>query len=134
MLGDGRDLDAAERWVDSWETQVEERLRQARELSQRVAELTAIGRSADGLVEVRVGSSGTVTGLWLDEGIRRQPAARTAEQILVAMRRAMAELADRVGRVTEETVGAQSETGRAVMASFASRVPPANSGDDDGWR
>ncbi|WP_148086353.1 YbaB/EbfC family nucleoid-associated protein [Micromonospora sp. HM5-17] len=134
MLGGEGDLAAAERWVDSWETQLEERLRQARELSQRVSELTAIGRSADGLVEVRVGSSGMVTGLWLDEGIRRQPATRTAEQILVALRRAMAELADRVGQVTEETVGAQSETGRAVISSFASRIPAAGSGDDDGGR
>ncbi|AVT36542.1 YbaB/EbfC family nucleoid-associated protein [Plantactinospora sp. BB1] len=134
MLGDERDLDEAERWVDSWETQIEERLRRARELSQRVSELTATGRSGDGLVEVTVTGSGTITGLWLDEGIRRQPADRTSEQILAVIRQAMAELATRVARVTEETVGADSDTGRAVISSYAHRVPPVAEDDRDGRR
>src|SRR4051812_41918868 len=72
VLGDESDLDAAERWVDGWQAGFAERAAQARELSRRLAELSATARSEDGLVEVIVGSSGLLTGLRLDEGIRGQ--------------------------------------------------------------
>lgn len=132
MLGD-EDLDAAERWVDNWESGLAERLRQTRELSQRVSALTVTVHSDDGLVEMTVGSSGAITGLWLDERIRRQPADRTAEQILAVLRQATTELAAQVARVTEETVGTDNETGRAVVASFTSRIVP-DGGTDHGRR
>jgi DNA-binding protein YbaB len=123
---DGRDADAADRWVDDWLAGIEERAAQAKDLSERLAQLTGSARSDDGLIEVSVGSSGTVTDLRLDEDIRRQPAARTAREILAAMRTAQAALAEQMSAAVAETVGAETEVGRAVVASFPSR--PADSG------
>src|SRR5690349_23989484 len=120
---DGSDLDAAERLVDDWQTGFEQRAEQARDLAGRLAALTASARSADGLVTVTVGPDGTMTGLQLDEEVRRQPAAETARQILATQAAARADLIARATEVTVETVGADSETGKAVLASLAQRRP-----------
>jgi YbaB/EbfC DNA-binding family len=118
---DGRDLEDAARLVDEWQAGIEARAMQARELASRLGALTASARSDDGLVSVTVGSSGGITGLELKEGIRERPAAETARAILATVRAAQASLTAAARAVTAETVGAESETGRAVIASFSSR-------------
>ncbi len=123
---DGHDLEAAEQLVDNWQARIEERAAAAKELSARLAELTGTARSDDGLVEVTVGSAGTVTGLELDEGIRRQPAAATAQAILATMRNAQAALTEAATAATDETVGADTPTGRAVIASYTARLQRAD--------
>ena len=118
---DGRKIDEAERMIDEWQAGFEERAAQARELSARLGALTATARSADGLVAVTVGASGAIADLALKEGIRDQPAAETAEAILATLRVAQARLTSAATDVTAETVGADSETGRAVIASYVAR-------------
>ncbi|GAA3912798.1 YbaB/EbfC family nucleoid-associated protein [Actinoplanes auranticolor] len=68
---EGPDLDAAERRVDDWQAGFEQRAAQARELAGRLAQLSGAARSDDGLVTVTVGAGGALTGLELDEGVRR---------------------------------------------------------------
>jgi DNA-binding protein YbaB len=121
---DPSDLDSAEQWVDDWQAGFEERAAQARELATRLSELTATARSEDGLVEVTVGSSGALMGLELDEDIRRQSADKTAREILATLGAAQAAMTKAATAVTAETVGAESETGRAVIASFTARQRP----------
>jgi hypothetical protein len=118
---DGRDLDDAERLVDDWQAGIEARAAAARELSERLAGLTASARSDDDLVTVTLGASGVMTGLELADGIRRQPAADTARSILETMRAAQATLTAAATEITAETVGADSATGQAVIASFQAR-------------
>jgi len=120
---EGPDLDEAERRIDDWQAAIEQRATQARELAARIASLSGSARSGDGLVEIAVDSSGGVTDLRLDEQIRRQPAADTAAQILATLAAAQDDLLTQATTVTEETVGADSETGRAVLASLARRRP-----------
>lgn len=110
--------------IDEWERGFTERAARAKELAERTARLSATGREADGLVEVSVGSDGQVTGLRLDEGIRRQPAATTARQIMAAIRTAQTELSRQFEEITAETVGLDNETGRAVMAGLRARLTP----------
>jgi DNA-binding protein YbaB len=121
---DPSDLDSAEQWVDDWQAGFEERAAQARELAARLTELTATARSEDGLIEVTVGSSGALVGLELDEDVRRQSAAKTAREILATLGAAQAAMTKAATAVTAETVGADSETGRAVIASFTARERP----------
>ena len=121
---DPSDLDSAEQWVDDWQAGFEERAAQARELAARLTELKATARSEDGLVEVTVGSSGALVGLELDEDVRRQSAAKTAREILATLGAAQAAMTKAATAVTAETVGADSETGRAVIASFTARERP----------
>lgn len=119
---DGRDLDDAERLVDDWQAGIEARAAAARELSERLTGLSASARSDDDLVEVTVGASGAVTGLTLAEGTRRQSAEDTARSILATMRAAQAALTAAATEITAETVGADSATGQAVIASFEARL------------
>jgi hypothetical protein len=140
----GATADAAEEWVRSWSASVSERAAQSQALSDQVSQLSVSASDDDGLVTVTVAGSGVVTGLYLDERVRRWPAERTAAEILVTMRRAQASLAGRVAGIVAQTVRADSETARAVMTSFERRFPgeppcdediPAGSPDADdlGW-
>jgi hypothetical protein len=121
---DGRDLDDAERLVDDWQAGIEARAAQTHELAARLSTLTATARSDDELVSVTVGSSGTMTDLALKEAIREQPAADTARAILATMRAAQASLTAAATAATAETVGEDSETGKAIIASYVARQAP----------
>ncbi|WP_246606255.1 YbaB/EbfC family nucleoid-associated protein [Paractinoplanes toevensis] len=108
--------------IDEWERGFAERAAQAKALAERSAQLSATGRAGDGAVEVTVDSNGQLTGVRLEEEIRRQPAATTARQIMAAVRAAQADLVRQYGQVTAETVGADSETGKAVLAGLNARL------------
>jgi DNA-binding protein YbaB len=120
---EGPDFDAAESRIDTWQAGLEKRAAEARELAGRLARLTATARSDNDLVTVTVGADGRLTGLELDEGVRRQPAAETARQILETLTAARTDLTAQATTVTDETVGADSETGKAVIASLSRRQP-----------
>lgn len=130
------DADAAENWVRSWSASVSERAAQAQELSRLVADLTASASSADGAVRVTVAASGVVTELRLSDRVRGWSPQRIAEEVMTTMRRAQARLAIAVDEVAAQTVGEDSETARAVVASYTERFPeqPEESDDDRGWR
>lgn len=131
MLGDDADLDAAQRWVDEWQSGIAERAERATALSGRLAALSATARSPDGLIEVTVAASGTVTALRLDERIRQQSAARTATQVVATIGAAQRELTRLATEATAETVGLDNETGQAIVRSFAARLadPPRDGAD-----
>ena len=119
---DGRDFEAAERMIDDWQAGIEGRAARAKELSARLSRLSARARSDDRLVMVTVGASGDLVGLELDERTRQRPAAETARAVLKTLRAAQARLAEAVADATAETVGADSATGRAVIASYTGRL------------
>ena len=118
---DGRDLDAADRWVDDWQSGIEREAAKAQALADRLAGISGRARSADGLVEVAVGASGAIADLWLAEGIRARSAQRTAQEILTTLAAAKAALAEQAAIAVAETVGAESATGHAVLAAFSAR-------------
>ncbi|WP_328459362.1 YbaB/EbfC family nucleoid-associated protein [Actinoplanes sp. NBC_00393] len=113
-----RDIDAAEDWLDTWTAGVNDRAARAAQLARRVSDLTARARSHDGSITVVVGANGQVLDLELDDRLRE-----LSRQILRVMREAQHRLNDQVARQVEETVGADSETGRAVLDAFARRFP-----------
>ncbi len=124
---DGQGLDEAEQLVDDWQAGIEARAAQTRELAARLGALTATAQSDDELISVTVGASGAPTDLTLKEEIRERPAAETARAILATVRKAQASLTTAATAATAETVGADSETGKAIIASYAARQTP----DDD---
>ena len=119
----GRNLDDAEEWGRSWNSQASGRAEATAALADRVAGLAASATGGDGAIHVSVNSSGNVTELELDDRARRLPGADLAAEIMLTMRRAQAGLGERVAAAVEETVGAESETGRAVLESFVQRFP-----------
>jgi DNA-binding protein YbaB len=124
----GEDADA---WVDSWAASVSARAQAAQELSERVSMLSVSASGGDGAVEVTVAGSGVMTDLRLDDRVLRWPAEKIATQVMAVMRRAQGLLSTRVGEIADETVGADSETGRAVVEGFARRFPARPDDDDD---
>jgi DNA-binding protein YbaB len=126
----GTDSDDAQAWVQSWSAQVSARASAAAELAQRVARITASGTGADGAVRVTVDGAGLLSDLRLDDRVGRLSGDDLAAEIMRAMRRAQASLADEVGSVVYATVGSDSETGRAVLDGFAQRFPPERAEDD----
>ena len=118
---DGRNLDEAERLVDQWITGIEARAQAARELSERLAVVSATAGSEDGLISVTVDASGGVTRLHLDERIRSRPAEATARAIMTTIRAAQAALAVAAGEATAATLGADSATGKAIIESYQAR-------------
>jgi hypothetical protein len=121
---DGRDLDEAEQLVDDWQAGIEARAAQTRKLAALLGALTATAESDDELISVTVGAAGAPIDLTLKDGIREQPTADTARAILETMRKAQESLAAAAFEVTAETVGADSETGKAIIASYVARQTP----------
>jgi YbaB/EbfC DNA-binding family len=93
-------------------------------LADRVAALDASAVGDDGAIRVTVGGSGLVTGLELDDRVRRLPGSSLSVEILRTIRRAQAALTERVAAAVDDTVGPESETGKAVLDSFSRRFPP----------
>ena|SRR5919107_1301820 len=116
---DSGNIDETERLVRDWQAGLEGRAAAARELSQRLSLLSGAARSPDGSVAVTVGPSGVVRALTLDEAVRRRPAVETARAILATLGAAQAALVAQAHIAADDTVGAGSELGRAVLSSYA---------------
>ncbi|MGX6602058.1 YbaB/EbfC family nucleoid-associated protein [Micromonosporaceae bacterium Da 78-11] len=92
-------------------------------LADRVAALSASATGGDGAVTVTVASSGIVTELLLEDRVRQLSGETLSAEILRTMRRAQAALADQAATAVDETIGADTETGKAVLDSFSQRFP-----------
>ena len=125
MFEDASAESALER-IDEWERSMSRRAEQAQALAQQTAELTATARSRDGLVEVTIGPDGRVQRIDLDERTRQQAAAATARTIMETLTAANADLLKRFEEVAEATVGAESETGRMLVAGLRKRLGAAD--------
>jgi YbaB/EbfC DNA-binding family len=124
------DIDAAEEWLDSWVGQVNAQAQLSVELSRRVAASTGSAQGCDGAIRVTVGSAGQVERLELDDRVRELSGPQLAEHIMSVIRRAQAVLAGRVAEQVRETVGEDTETGRAVLQSFDARFPATSEEPD----
>ncbi|GAB3843172.1 hypothetical protein GCM10029963_17430 [Micromonospora andamanensis] len=123
-----RVADSAEEWTRSWAASMSERAAQAQEMSQRVAGLSVSATGGDGAIEVTVAGSGIVTDLRIDDRLANWSGARISAEIMATMRRAQGRLSAAVAEIAGQTVGANSETARAIVASYAERFPEV---DDD---
>jgi DNA-binding protein YbaB len=92
-------------------------------MSDEVAALKSTATLADGAIKVTVAGSGLLVGLELDDRVQRFPGRELAAQIMRAVAKAQAALNTKVAEVVAGTVGAESETGRAVVSSFERRFP-----------
>jgi hypothetical protein len=92
-------------------------------LADRVATLSASATGDDGAVRVTVAGSGLVTGIELDDRVRRLPGTMLAVELMRTIRRAQAAIVGQAAVAVDETVGAGSETGKAVLDSFSQRFP-----------
>ncbi|MFF0251302.1 YbaB/EbfC family DNA-binding protein [Micromonospora zamorensis] len=121
MWADDAALGAAGRRLDEWESSLAERAARAKTLSARMQELTGTAHNTDRTIDVTVECSGLLIGLRLDERIRQQPAARTAQQILETTRAARTDLLRQVRELTVEFLG-DDASAKAIIESYRSRL------------
>jgi DNA-binding protein YbaB len=118
-------LDQAEEWLREWTARASGKAEAAQRMSERVAALTSTATGHDGAIKVTVAGSGIVTAMELDDRVRQLPGRELSAQIMRVMAAAQAGLTARVAEVVNETVGAETETGQAVLGSFERRFPAA---------
>ncbi|MBB2941065.1 hypothetical protein FB565_000769 [Actinoplanes lutulentus] len=114
-----RDIDAADEWLESWTARIDAQAARAAQLAQRVAALSAQARGH--YATVTVGANGQVTDLSLDSRMYELSPEELSAEILAVMRSAQQSLVSLVSDEVRETVGADSETGRAVVDGFTNR-------------
>ncbi|WFE99835.1 YbaB/EbfC family nucleoid-associated protein [Micromonospora sp. WMMD964] len=119
--------------LNSWTAELSTRAQAAADLSERVAALAASAVSADGAVRVTVAASGALTDLRLDDRVQRMRGSELASIIMATVARAQAGLTDQVIVAVHDTVGIDSETGRAVADTFAKRFPKPSDEQPDRW-
>ena len=100
---------------------IAERYQAAQEQTERLR-LTAT--SGDGAVSVTVGADGTVTDLTFSNKVKSFALEELSRQILTTMRRAQAQIADRVAGVMAEQLGDEDrDTRSALLDSLRGRFP-----------
>jgi hypothetical protein len=124
------DLSAAHERIDEWESALRDRVTKATELANRTASLTGSARDRDGLAEVTVDSTGSMTQLWLSERVRHQSAAATAELVITTMRAAQSQLAHRMSAEAAAAYGPHSAATAAIIANVERRFGQSLDGDD----
>ncbi|SBT69008.1 YbaB/EbfC DNA-binding family protein [Micromonospora sediminicola] len=124
---------STDRFVASWVAGISERAARAQALSDEVAAMSATAEGAQGAVRVTVAASGAMTDLRLDDRVLRWRPDEIAATVLAVMRRAQGRLAAQVAEAAAGTVGADSETARAVVGSYAARFPEVPEEDDPGY-
>jgi hypothetical protein len=92
-------------------------------LDARLRNLTASATGAGQAIRVTVASSGAMTGLEVDDRALWIGGVELSAEILRTMRRAQSGLPDRVAAAIADTVGADTQAGRAVLESFTRRFP-----------
>ncbi|SCG54885.1 YbaB/EbfC DNA-binding family protein [Micromonospora zamorensis] len=128
-----QDPDATQELMHAWAAQLSARAEAATDLSDRVATIASSAVGANGAVRVTVAASGALTDLRLDDRVQRIPGAELASIIMAAIARAQAGLTEQVSIAVHDTVGADSETGRAVTDTFARRFPKPADEQPDRW-
>lgn len=121
--------DEAEEWLREWTARASSKAEAAQRMSEQVAALTSTATGNDGAIKVTVAGSGVVTGLELDDRVRQLPGRELSAQIMRVIGLAQAGLNAKVADVVSQTVGAETETGNAVLASFERRFPAVSEED-----
>ena len=118
MSWDDADFDRQESRIDDWLGDIEQRAERARALNRAMHGLAVGAASADRLVSVTVDAQGRLTDLQLDDGVRRHSGRWLAEQIMRTVAQAQERAAQQVEQAVTETVGRDSPSGQAIIASL----------------
>jgi DNA-binding protein YbaB len=92
------------------------------EMATRMRTLTAAASDANGLVTVTVDSSGVLLNAEFSARINRTAPEAVSRALMEALAQAKQRVAAQTQEVIAETVGADSETGRAVAQDLQARL------------
>ena len=109
--------DARER-LEAWRADASRRAAETQAAGAGLRALRATATDAHGAVEVTVDSTGAMADVRLSARMQRMSLEQTQQAIMGAYRNARVKLAEAAAEVVRETVGADSATGRALLAGF----------------
>ncbi|RQX19262.1 hypothetical protein DDE19_04795 [Micromonospora ureilytica] len=119
--------DARER-LEAWQANASRRAADTQAASAGLRALRVTASDAHGIVEVTVDSTGAMADVRLSARAQRVSLEQTQQAIMGAYRNARVKLAEAAAEVVRETVGADSATGRALLAGFRT----ADTEDEEG--
>jgi DNA-binding protein YbaB len=124
-LGDFiRDPDEAQRRMDEWAQGFAKKAERYQAAQEQTEQIRLTASSSDGAVKVTVGADGGVTDLVFSNKARSFPLPELSAAILSTMRRAQADIANKVATVMAETLGDEDAQTRSVMLdSLRNRFP-----------
>jgi DNA-binding protein YbaB len=115
-LGDFiRDPDEAQRRMDEWAQGFAAKAERYQAAQEQTEQIRLTATSSDGAVQVTVGADGGVTDLVFSNKARSFPLPELSATILSTMRRAQADIANRVATVMTEQLGDEDVQTRSLM-------------------
>jgi hypothetical protein len=109
--------DARER-LQAWQADASRRAADTQAAGAGLRALRVTAADAHGTVEVTVDSTGAMADVRLSARVQRMSLEQTQQAIMGAYRNARITLAEAAAEVVRETIGADSATGRALLAGF----------------
>lgn len=116
--------------LEKWAAGLEKKARGYTQLQQRLDETSVTAVARDGAIRVTVDANGVPTALDLSERARELPAGQLSAEIMGCMRQAQARLREQVKGLIADTVPADDEPARNMVAQYEQRFPGMV--DDDG--
>ncbi|GAA1670022.1 hypothetical protein GCM10009830_14860 [Glycomyces endophyticus] len=112
------DVEGARQQLEDWMARAEQRAAETQAAAAGLQALLITATDDNGIVETTIDHSGNLVDVRVNDRVTRQPAPFTARAMLQAYQNAKRKLAEAAAEVVRETVGADSPTGRALMAGF----------------
>lgn len=105
----------------AWKQRADERLEATKQLAEKMENLKVGAVNEANTVRVTVDATGAMTDLKLHPSITTESADDIASEIMDTLREARLAVSEGAAMILERTVGGDTETGRAVLASFHKR-------------
>jgi DNA-binding protein YbaB len=123
------DPEAARERLEERKARFEQMAAQTQAMAERMQQLSATVTDPNGIVAVRVDSTGNLTGIELSARMHRTSPEVVSRTIMETIAEARNRIVEQTQEVVAETVGADSETGKAVTASLQERLASDTEGE-----
>ncbi|THV40807.1 YbaB/EbfC family nucleoid-associated protein [Glycomyces buryatensis] len=114
--------EAARARLEERKARFEQMASQTQAMAEQMKALSVTVSDSNGLITVKVDSTGNLTGIELSDRTRRVTPDVVSRTIMETIAEAKRRIVEQTGEVIAATVGADSETGKAVAASLKQRL------------
>ncbi|SDG91327.1 hypothetical protein SAMN05216553_11380 [Lentzea fradiae] len=117
------DIAGSEQMLANWNKNIQERAARYQEMATRVQGMTLSERSADGSVELTVGSNGILQNLVIHESAAGKRMAEISGEIMKLLQRAQSRIPALLQEAMAETIGTQDETANVLFNEAKKNFP-----------
>ncbi|RRR99498.1 YbaB/EbfC family nucleoid-associated protein [Glycomyces terrestris] len=113
------DVEGARARLEAWKARAEQRAAETQAAALGLQALRITAADDNRIVDVTIDHTGNLLDVKCSDRITRQAAEHTSRAVVEAYRNAKRKLAEAAAEVVRDTVGADSATGRALLAGYA---------------